>query len=159
MVFRKATHDTRSVMVIEGLCSRPRGFSYHDLASCHSDYQIDDLSKVDERLSGKAVRLRALIDLAGPLMHTRFLTIESEDGKFAASLPIDEIRRTAVVVYELGGKPLTREDGGPVRLVIPFFKDKCANVKGATKITLSEEPGRDTRPSNRPEHEAIHADD
>ena len=65
--------------------------------------------------------------------------------------------RTAVVIYEKKGKPLGREDGGPVRFVIPYFHDKCANVKGAVHMVLSQEPGRDTRPSNAKEHEAIHA--
>ena len=152
MPFRKASRNTRAIITIEGACNRPQGFTYHDLASCHSDYQIDDLAKVDENLWGKAVRLRALVDMAGPLMYAKYLTVESEDGKFAASLPLAETQRTAVIVYDKGGKPLEREDGGPVRFVIPFSPDKCANVKGATKITLSETPGRDTRPSNAGEH-------
>ena len=159
MPHRKAPRNTRAVVTVEGSCHRPTAFSYHDLAQMHSDYQIDDLSKVDERLEGKAVRLRALVDRAGPVLHTRYITVESEDGKFAASLPLHEVQRTAVVVYEKGGKPLSRDDGGPVRFIIPFFPDKCANVKGATQLTLSEKPGRDTRPSNAEEHAKIHADD
>lgn len=155
----KAAPNPRAVLTIEGACTRPRAFTYHDLATAHEDYQIKDLSKVDERLSGKAVRLRTLIDQAGPHMHAAWLTVESEDGKFAASLPLADVRRTAVIVYDDGGKPLERGDGGPVRFIIPFFDDKCANVKGATRYTISEEKGRDTRPSNKAEHDAIHADD
>ncbi|GJM20950.1 MAG: hypothetical protein DHS20C15_08650 [Planctomycetota bacterium] len=156
---KKAKSNPRSILTIEGACTRPRAFTYHDLASAHSDYQVDDLAKVDERLAGKAVRLRTLIDQAGPTMHAAWLTVESEDGKFSASLPLDDARRTAVIVYDLAGKPLERGDGGPVRFIIPFFDDKCANVKGSTRLTISEEQGRDTRPSNKTEHDAIHADD
>ena len=159
MKARKAPRNTRAVLTIEGECARPTAFSYHDLASVHEDYQVADLSKVDERLKGRGVRLRKLIDIAGPGFDARYLTVQSEDGSFSACLPLDEISRTAVVVYELGGKPLEREDGGPVRFIIPFFPDRCANVKGATRMLVSEQPGEDTRPSNAREHAAIHAEE
>lgn len=143
--------------MIEGSCARPRAFTHFDLGDIHEYYQVDDISKVDARLVGKAVRLRSLVDLVGPEFHAKYITIESEDGQYSVSLPLDETIRTALVVYELKGKPLSREDGGPVRFFIPFFGDKCAAVKGATRMTLSEVPGRDTRPSNKKGHDALHA--
>jgi 2-dehydropantoate 2-reductase len=159
MSHRKAPRKPGAALVIEGACARPRAFSHYDLGAIHEYYQVDDISKVDARLAGKAVRLRALVDLVGPDFHAKYITIESEDGAFSVSLPLDETIRTALVVHELKKKPLTREDGGPVRFLIPFFADKCANVKGAARMTLSETPGRDTRPSNRSDHEALHAAD
>ena len=154
---RKAARNTRAILTIEGTCSRPHAFSYHDLATVHEYYQVPDVSKVDERLRGKAVRLRKLIDMVGPSFHARHLTIESEDGQFSVCLPLAETARTALVVYELKGKPLERADGGPARFIVPFLGDRCANVKGAALIVLSELPGRDTRPSNAAEHAALHA--
>ena len=155
---RSAPSNSRAVLTIEGQCVRPTAFTYYDLANIHEDYQVDDLSKVDQRLSGKAVRLRKLIDLVGPDFHTEYLTVESEDGAFAASLPLAEISRTAVVIYEQDGKPLERDDGGPVRFVIPYFPDKCANVKSATHMLISEQQGRDTRPSTAAQHASLHGD-
>jgi 2-dehydropantoate 2-reductase len=157
MTHRKAARKPGAALVIEGACARPRAFSHYDLGQIHEYYQVDDIAKVDARLRGKAVRLRKLIDMVGPDFHAKYLTVESEDGKFSVSLPLAETMRTALLVYEMKGKPLDREEGGPVRFLIPFFPDACANVKGAARITVSEAPGRDTRPSNKQDHDALHA--
>jgi len=156
---RKDQRDPRAILTIEGDCARPRAFTHHQLAHVHRDYQVDDLSTVDERLAGKGVRLRALVDEVGPGFHARYLTVEAEDGDFSACLPLDDIARTAVIVYERDGQPLSRDQGGPVRFIVPYYPDKCANVKAATRIVISEEPRKDTRPSNATEHAAIHAKD
>jgi len=147
----KLARNPHGLFTIEGDCQRPQSFSYLDLKEVHSDYQIDDLSLVDERLSGKGVRLRKLIEIAGPGYGCEYMTVESADGEFAASLPLGEIARTAVLVYEKGGKALTREEGGPVRFVVPYHPDNCVNVKGLGRILISKEPGRDTRPSQKDE--------
>jgi len=157
MPHRKAPRKPGAALVIEGDCARPTAFTHYDLGQIHPDYQVDDVSKVDQRLEGKAVRLRKLVDIVGPGFYSKFITVESEDGKFSASLPLDETMRTAIVIYEKKGKPLDRDSGGPVRFVIPFHPDKCTAVKGAVHMVISEQPGRDTRPSNAKEHEALHA--
>ena len=156
MTFREAPLNTRAVLTIEGECIRPTKFSYQDLQDIHRYYQVDDLSTVDERLSGKGVRLRKLIDIVGPEFHTKYVTVESQDGAFSACLPLEEMSRTAILVYEEGGKPLAREAGGPVRFLVPFYPDKCANVKNAARLVISEKPREDTRPSNASEHAALH---
>ncbi|MHC4846398.1 MAG: molybdopterin-dependent oxidoreductase [Planctomycetota bacterium] len=148
---RKPAKNPHGLFTIEGDCLRPRSFSYLDLKEIHSDYQVDDLSLVDERLSGVGVRLRKLIDIAGPGYGCEYMTVESADGEFAASLPLGEISRTAVLVYEKGGAPLERDDGGPVRFVVPYHPDNCVNVKGLGRILISKTPGRDTRPSQKDE--------
>ncbi len=149
--------DPHGLFTVEGACWRPRAFTHYELSQLHTDYQIPDLAKVDERQVGTGIRLRKLIDLAGPDHGTRYMTVESADGQYAVSLPMQEIMRTAVIVYEKGGKPLEPEDGGPARFLIPFFHDNCANVKSIGRILISKQPGRDTRPSNRSEHDAVHA--
>jgi DMSO/TMAO reductase YedYZ molybdopterin-dependent catalytic subunit len=159
MALRKAPKSSSGILTIEGECDRPTSFSFHDLASAHKDYQVPDVSKVDQRLEGTAVRLRTLLDQVGPSWHSKWLTVESEDGKFSACLPLDETRATALVIYGKKKKPLDRDEGGPVRFVIPFHPDKCTKVKGATRMVISEAPGKDTRPSNAAEHKKIHEND
>jgi DMSO/TMAO reductase YedYZ molybdopterin-dependent catalytic subunit len=159
MPFRKAPSNSRGVLTIEGECARPTSFSYHDMASLHSDYQVPDVSKIDERLKGSAVRLRALIDMVGPDRSAKWLTVESEDGKFFVSLPLRDSSETALMIIGIGKQPLERDAGGPVRFIIPFHPDDCTKVKGARRISLTSERGRDTRPSTAAEHKAIHADD
>lgn len=159
MPFRKAPANTRGILTIEGECARPTAFSYHDMASLHSDYQVPDVSKIDARLKGTAVRLRALVESVGPDLSAAWLTVESEDGRFSASLPLREASETALIIFGQGKKPLDRDAGGPVRFVIPFHPDACTKVKGARRISLTAERGKDTRPSTAAEHRAIHADD
>ena len=93
----------------------------------------------------------------GPDFHAKHIIIESEDGKYSVSIPLAETMRTALVVYELKKKTLSRDDGGPLRFLIPFSGDACTSVKGAARMTLSEQPGKDTRPAHKRDHEALHA--
>jgi DMSO/TMAO reductase YedYZ molybdopterin-dependent catalytic subunit len=150
-----AARSPHALFSIEGDCQRPQSLSLLDLQEIHPYYQVADLATVDEALAGKGVRLRKLLDLAGPGYGTQWLTFESIEG-FSACLPLEEIGRTGIIVYELAGKPLAPEDGGPARLVVPYFPDKCANVKSLARIVISQEPRKDTRPSNAAAHEALH---
>lgn len=156
MSVRKAPVNPNGIVVIEGDCARPTSFSFHDLKTMHVDYQVPDVSKIDGRLQGMAVRLRSLLDVVGPDWKCRWITVESDDGHFSASLPLDDTRSTALIVYGLKNKPLERENGGPVRFIIPFHPDDCTKVKGATRLVVSEQPGKDTRPSNKAEHQHHH---
>lgn len=151
-----AARSPHALFTIEGDCQRPQGFSLLDLQDIHPYYQVADLATVDETLSGRGVRLRKLVDLAGPGFGTQWLTFESIEG-FSACLPLEEIARTGVIVFEEGGKPLPPEHGGPARLVVPYFPDKCANVKSLARIVISREPRKDTRPSSKSEHEKLHS--
>jgi DMSO/TMAO reductase YedYZ molybdopterin-dependent catalytic subunit len=151
-----AARTSHALFSIEGDCQRPQSFSWLDLQEVHKYYQVDDLATVDETLSGKGVRLRKLLDMAGPGYGTAWLTFESIEG-FTACLPLDEIGRTGIIQYEKGGKQLAVEDGGPARLIVPYFPDKCANVKALKRILISREPVKDTRPSTKGEHEKLHA--
>lgn len=145
--YRKAPRNPHGLFTIEGEVERPQAFSQLDLQEVHRYYQVPDLSLVDERLSGKGVRLRRLLDLVGPVYGSEFITIESADGGFSASLPISEVGRTALIVYERDGKPLPLDQGGPARFVVPYYPDACANVKALGRIVVSRERARDTRPS------------
>jgi len=139
MTDRKAPRNPHGLFVIEGDCQRPQAFGPLDLGEVHPNYQVNDLSTVDERLSGKGVRLRKLIDVVGPGYGTAWLTIESLNG-FRACLPLAEIARTGIVVYEKGGKPLGVEDGGPARLIVPYLPGEASDVKALSRLMITREP-------------------
>ena len=67
------------------------------------------------------------------------------------------------MVYRLGDGRLGLEDGGPIRFLVRDPSvcntgelDECANVKYLCRIELTTRRGRDTRPVNDDEHEALH---
>ena len=147
-------------ITIEGAVRSSVKLGFGDFASAPD--QVGDVARLVAGRSGTAVPLRILLARAGVDDAATWLTIESDDGSFAASIPL-EAAADAVVVYALDGKPLPREKGGPFRLLIPDAArcgsaevDKCANVKSVGVLRLETGHGRDTRPSTRTEHIAMH---
>jgi DMSO/TMAO reductase YedYZ molybdopterin-dependent catalytic subunit len=147
-------------MTIEGDVLRSVTLVYDDLASAPE--QIADVAPLVAGRRGTAVPLRSLLARAGVDAAATWLTIESDDASFAASIPL-EAAADAVVVYALDGKPLPRDKGGPFRLLIPDAArcgsaevDKCANVKSVGVLRLETGHGRDTRPTTKIEHVAMH---
>ena len=127
-----------------------------DLAALPSSAQVADVGTLIAGRKGRAVRLAAIVDLARPSSATRHLNITSRDPAFAVSVPLDEVRDRALVVYELDGLPLDPAKGGPFRLLVCGHPDECVNVKELVRLEFSDRPGRDTRPKDDAEHQALH---
>ena len=150
---------------IHGNVCAPRELGFEDLRSLPA--QVDDVGTVIPGRRGGAVRLLDVLALASPegaevSPAEAWLTVEADDGEFSASVPLDALQE-ALLVYCLEGEPLPRGMGGPFRLLIPEAArcgraelDDCANVKFVARLEVTESRGRDTRPSSRDEHEALH---
>ncbi len=115
--------------------------------------QIDDIATLVPGRSGGAVRLVSLLDAVHPDAGATYITVESNDASFSASVPLAAVVESAVVLYRLGGQALPERQGGPFRFLITDAQacatggaDLCANVKFVGRIALSTGPGRDTRP-------------
>lgn len=124
--------------------------------------QIDDVGNLIPGRVGRAVRLQAILDRVQPDPDLDYVTVESTDGGFAASVPLKDVTG-AVIAYRLGEGPLPREQGGPLRFLIPNDEgcatggaDACANVKFVGTLRLTKGPGRDTRPSTPKQHADLH---
>jgi len=78
---------------------------------------------LDSRWSG--VSLAALLARAAPTAKTGFLVFEAAHG-YTTSIPLGDVRdRTVFLAHTLYGRPLPRQNGGPVRAVVPdryFYK-------------------------------------
>ena len=133
---------------------------FHQLAAL--DGQIDDVSALIPGRVGGAVTLQAILDRLQPDQALDYLTVESTDGGFAASVPLEALRQ-AIIAYRVGDEPLPRDKGGPLRFLIPNDEgcatggaDACANVKFVGTLRLTKGRGKDTRPETPRQHAGLH---
>ena len=145
---------------IEGEVQSPRAFGFTEL--CSLSEQIEDVSQLIPGREGSAVRLQAVLEQVGPKETAQYITLESTDGKFSASVPLEAVQE-GIIAYRFNDAALPEKKGGPYRFFIPNVAechvaevDACANVKFLGRICLSQEKGRDVRPTNPQLHEQHH---
>lgn len=141
--------------------SSPRVLEFSDFQAL--DEQVADVSTQVPGRSGGAVRLRAVLDLAGLDADATHLTVEATDDSFSACVPLHAVLDSALLTYREGEEPLPASKGGPVRMLIPDAAssdiegvDACANVKFVGLLLVSVGVGRDTRPTSASTHEELH---
>jgi len=154
---------TQSILTIDGEIESPAMLSYDDLAAMDVKHQIADVSRLDPKRKGDAVKLAGLLARVRPKPSARYLTLHASKDDFHASIPLDAVRDRAILIYRLAGEPLPERAGGPVRFFIPDFAachtsevDECANVKFVDRLEFSREPGQDNRPHDAKEHAELH---
>jgi len=136
-------------LTIAGEVNKPKSFAYAELQKLPG--QVADVGREVEGREGRGVRLRALVEAAGRKPGAKFATLHSTDGKFSASVPLDDVL-DALIVYQLDGKPLPEALGGPIRFLIPDAApchsggaDVCANVKFLGRIEVTRAKVEDSR--------------
>ena len=134
---------------IEGAVVQPVTLDREALGHLPDEYQMTDLGTIMPNMKGKAIRVKALLEVPALAIGADHVTFHSQDGQFAASLTLRQAIEHGVLVYELDGEPLPKAKGGPFRLVAPGLGDLCANVKEVARIELTQGPGKDTRPSRK----------
>jgi 2-dehydropantoate 2-reductase len=132
---------------IDGQVIQPLAFDIEALAKLPATEQIPDVSVEIPDMRGQAVRVRALLNIATCKIGADHVTFHSADGQYAASLHMKEAAETGILIYRRDGRPLSKEEGGPFRLISPGLGDWCANVKGVTRMEFTVGPGKDTRPA------------
>jgi DMSO/TMAO reductase YedYZ molybdopterin-dependent catalytic subunit len=128
-------------MTVDGLAGRPQSWSWRELHALPESTYLGDIhcvttwSKFDMTFRG--VSVDTLLELAMPLPEARFVMAHSTTG-YTTNLPLDDVTGgKAWVVWEVDGKPLPRDHGGPVRLLVPhlyFWK----SAKWVTRLELME---------------------
>ena len=86
----------------------PQELDFRQLAEL--DGQIDDVGALIPGRVGGAVTLQAILDRLQPDQDLDHLTVESTDGGFAASVPLEALRH-AVIAYRVGDEPLPPGQG------------------------------------------------
>jgi DMSO/TMAO reductase YedYZ molybdopterin-dependent catalytic subunit len=97
-------------------------------------------SRYDNDWTG--VSTQDLLDAVEPRDEGRFLMLNGYDG-YTTNLPLaDFVAPGALLAHSWQGKPLTREHGGPVRLVVPhLYFWKSAKWIAAIDVLGADKPG------------------
>jgi DMSO/TMAO reductase YedYZ molybdopterin-dependent catalytic subunit len=150
-------------LVVDGEVERALSLSFDDLSAIDAASQIVDVSRIDAKRRGDAVKFEVLVTLAQPKASVRYVTLHASADDFHASIPLSAVLERAILIYRLDGQPLSSASGGPVRFFIPDFAacnthevDECANVKFLDRIEFSASAGRDNRPHDAQEHAELH---
>jgi len=134
------------VLRIEGAVVQPVTFDHASISKLPTQHHVD-VSTVMPNMRGKGVRLKGLLDVPALAVQADHVTFHSGDGKYAASLTLQQANEFGILLYELDGQSLPPEKGGPFRLITPGLGDLCANVKGVVRVEVTKGVGADTRPS------------
>ncbi len=155
--------SAESALRIDGLVAQPLELNYEQLSAMDAAAQVADVSQVDPARKGSAVRLSAILQLAGAKPEGDYLTLHASLDDFHASIPLAEVRERGLLIYRLDGEPLPRKSGGPFRFLISDYAacktaeiDDCANVKFVDRIEVTRGRGQDNRPHDEQEHAELH---
>jgi DMSO/TMAO reductase YedYZ molybdopterin-dependent catalytic subunit len=128
---------------VDGLVDRPSTFTWDDLQQLPQtrwtrDFQCVTGWRVDD-VAWQGVQLRDLLDVVGVAPGAQALRLYSHDGVYTESLTIDQVAEDEVMVAtHLDGQVVTRDHGGPVRLlVVPMYGYK--SLKWLSRIELVDE--------------------
>jgi DMSO/TMAO reductase YedYZ molybdopterin-dependent catalytic subunit len=131
---------------IDGLVERPLELAYHDLRALPKAEQVSTFHCVTgwivNNVHWGGVRFHDLLAQASPLPAARALHFVSAEVPYDDYLDLKQVSLADVMLaYEMNGKPLPREHGAPVRVVIPDMYG-YKNVKWVNQIHLVAQPGR-----------------
>jgi DMSO/TMAO reductase YedYZ molybdopterin-dependent catalytic subunit len=125
---------------VGGLVDRTLSLSYDDLRSLPRASQVSDFHCVTgwsvKNVKWTGVRLGDVFAEAKPKPGAHGLQFVSAEVPYVDYLTLDQGRIPDVMLaYEMDGKPLPREHGAPVRLIIPEMYG-YKNVKWLAEINL-----------------------
>ncbi len=128
-------------LTVDGLVDNPITWTWEDFQaqppfSCTSNFHcVTTWTQFD--MAWEGVSFQHLLALVRPKPSARFLLFEAYD-EYTTNLPLNACDDEDVLLaYKWNGKPLSKDHGGPVRMIVP----KRYGWKGAKwvkKITFSE---------------------
>jgi DMSO/TMAO reductase YedYZ molybdopterin-dependent catalytic subunit len=132
---------------VGGLVDQPATYSLADVLAMPSTRQIKDYHCVTgwvvPHVAWTGVRLSDFLARVSPRPEAKYVLFASADGSYTESLSMDQAQLSDVMLaYKLNDKPLSAEQGFPIRLVIPDMYG-FKYIKWVNQITLSDhvEPG------------------
>jgi DMSO/TMAO reductase YedYZ molybdopterin-dependent catalytic subunit len=132
-------------LTIDGLVDRPVSLDYDGLRALPRVVQVSDFHCVTgwsvRNVRWGGVRFRDVLGAAGGAHpEATALTFTSAEKPYVDTLELKQaLLADAMLAYEMDGKPLSRDHGAPVRVVIPEMYG-YKNVKWVERITLTANP-------------------
>lgn len=126
--------ETRLHLTMDALLALPQTDSISDM------HCVTQWSRYDNHWQGVAAR--TLLELARPTSAARHVVIHAHDG-YTANVRLDQFNQPDVVlVHRWEGKPISRQHGGPVRVLIPrLYLWKSAKWVRRIELTAQDRPG------------------
>lgn len=131
---------------VTGSVEHPLSLDWQQLLQLPQSREVTDIhcvttwSRYDNEWQG--VSTHDLLDAAMPKPDATHVTLSSYDG-YTTNVPLDDFAApNAMLVHTWQGKPLTREHGGPLRLVIPhLYFWKSAKWLQKIEFMTADKPG------------------
>jgi DMSO/TMAO reductase YedYZ molybdopterin-dependent catalytic subunit len=129
---------------VGGLVERPLELSYDELRALPQASQVSDFHCVTgwtvDGVHWRGVRFKDLLARARPLGEAHALEFVSAEQPYVDYLTLRQAGLPDVMLaWEMDGKPLLREHGAPVRVVIPDMYG-YKNVKWVAEVNLVAAP-------------------
>lgn len=111
-------------LTVNGAVGQSRSLTLDEVHALPSVVQVSDFHCVEgwgvNNVRWEGVRLQSLAELVTPRADAGFVTFYSEGGVYADSLTLHQAMLPDVLLaYRMDMKPLTRDHGYPLRLVMP----------------------------------------
>lgn len=110
-------------LVLDGLCEHPQNLTWQDFQNLPQCQDVSDFhcvtgwSKMD--IAWQGVRLSDLVHKVGLKPEATHVVCYGYDG-YTTNLPLEEaLKPDVLLVHSADGRALTREHGGPVRMITP----------------------------------------
>lgn len=117
------------ILTVEGV-GDSRSLGFDDLAKLPD--QIPDVSTFVSDRQGQGVWVSAVL---GEVANADAV-FYADDDRFSATVDLVLVRERGLFIYGMEGGPLPVSYGGPLRLLIPGYDDRCANVKGVARVKI-----------------------
>ena len=126
--------ENRISLSLDDFMALPQAESVSDI------HCVTQWSRYDNRWKGVAAR--TLLDLVRPMPEARHVVFHSHDG-YTTNVRLDQFDQPDVfLVHEWEGEPISRQHGGPVRVLMPrLYLWKSAKWVRRIQFTISDRPG------------------
>jgi len=131
---------------VDGLVEAPLSWSWADFQAAPQDIVVSDIHCVTawSRFNNvwEGVTTRRLLELLRPKPEARFVIQHGYDG-YTTNVPLEAFAgENVLLAARWEGRPISREHGGPVRLVLPkLYFWKSAKWLSKLEFTAEDKPG------------------